>query len=349
MHKQILSLTGLLLLVGISLYSCSEKASSSPSYIFKPAPSPGVAFKIGDEVISEADLQKGIESDLYEAESKVYELKMNRLQGMVLEKLMLKDKRKAGLSNDEFLDKFIAPNVKPSSADIEKFIKERGIPQEQVNEQMRERVVAFLTMEMKKVAVDKWIAKETGKSPVEVYLNKPTRPVFAVRTEGAPFAGGADAKVTIVEFSDFQCPFCSKGAKIMEDLKKKYGNKIRIAFKQFPLPFHQQARGAASASLCANEQDPKLFWKLHDFMFANQNELSVENLKKQAKTLGLNETKFNECLDKDKFAAQIDQDMLDGQNASVKSTPTFFVNGMMVNGAHPVEVFSEMIDEELKK
>ncbi len=348
-RKKIGLTSGLLLLGSLILYSCSDSAKSSPNFIFKPAPSQGAAFKMNDQVITEAELYKGIEGDLYDAEMKVFEIKLNRLHALVMEKLMEADPNKKGLTNDEFLDRFIAQGIKVEKKEIDAFIKERGIPQEHINEQMNERIVNYLTMEKKKVAVEAWMGKQTAKSPVEVYIQKPTRPVFEVPSENAPFIGKADAKVTVVEFSDFQCPYCAKGAEVVTALKKKYGDKIKVVFKNFPLPFHNHARTAAMASLCANAQDGKHFWKLHDHMFANQTKLSADDLKAQAKTMGLKSDEFNECLDKEKFAARVDQDVAEGQAVGVKSTPTFFVNGMLINGAQPLEVFSELIDEQLKK
>ena len=347
--KKSLGIVSLLILGSLLLYSCSESAKSTPNFIFKPAPSQGAAFKMNDQVITEAEMFSGIEGDLYEAEMKVYEIKMNRLQALVMEKLMESDPKKKGLSNDEYLDRYIAQGIKVDKKEVDAFIKERGIPSEHINDQMNDRIINYLTMEKKKVAVDAWMAKQTAKNPIEVYITKPTRPVFDVATENAPFTGNADAKVTIVEFSDFQCPFCAKGAELVTALKKKYGNKIKVVFKNFPLPFHNHAKTAAIAALCANAQGGQHFWKMHDHLFANQTKLSADDIKGHAKALGLKTAEFNECLDKEKFAARVEADLAEGQKVGVKSTPTFFVNGQLINGAQPIEVFSELIDEALKK
>ncbi|MBP9681243.1 MAG: DsbA family protein [Bacteriovorax sp.] len=346
--KWSITLTGLFSVMVI-FFACQKQADSRPNFIFKAAPAAGVAAKIGEEQILDKDLNNGIESDLYEAEMKVYEIKFGKLQAMLLEKFMNQDPNKKGLSNDEFLNKFIAKEIKISDAEIEKFIKERQIPKEQVNGEIRERIKQFLEVEAKKVAVDKWIAEKTKKTPVEVYIAKPQRPVFDVNVKDAPFKGSSDAKVTIVEYSDFQCPFCSKAANVVGELEKKYGNKIKIAFKNYPLPFHSQARLAAEAALCANEQNAKYFWKMHDAMFADQTKLGKEDLMATAKKIGLKEADFKSCLDSSKHKAVIDNDMAEGQKIGIKSTPTFFINGKLVSGAQPIEVFSEVIDEELAK
>lgn len=336
-------------ILAVVILACQKEANSKPNFIFKPAPSKEVAASIGGEQILEKDLVKGVESDLYEAEMKVYEIKFAKLQSMLLEKFMNQDPDKKNLTNDEFLDKYIAKNVKISDAEVEKFIKDRQIPKEQVNPEIKTRIVEFLTVEAKKVAVEKWIGEKTKKSPVEIYLQRPTLPVFEVNVGDAPFKGGADAKVTIIEFSDFQCPFCSKGATVLAEIEKKYGNKVKIAFKHYPLPFHAQARVAAEASMCANEQNVKYFWKMHDTMFADQSKLDKDNLIATAKKAGVKEAEFKACLEAGKYKARVDSDVAEGGKIGIKSTPTFFVNGKLISGAQPIEVFSEVIDAELAK
>ena len=335
--------------MGVLFFACEKKVESKSNYIFKPAPSKELIASVGGEKIVEADFNKGIENDLYEAEMKVYEIKFARLQAMLLEKFMAKDPNKKNLSNDEFLNQVIAKSIKVSDADIEKFVKDRQIPKEQINPEIKERIKQFLEMEGKKGAVEKWLGEQTKTTPVEVYIQKPVRPVFEVSVADAPFKGGSDAKVTIVEYSDFQCPFCSKASQIIAELEKKYGNKIKVAFKNFPLPFHSQARLAAEAAMCANEQNVKYFWKMHDGMFADQTKLDHDNLIATAKKAGVKEADFKACLDSGKFKAKVDADIAEGQKIMIKSTPTFFINGKLISGAQPVEVFSELIDEELAK
>lgn len=336
------------LVVLLSFAACTD-GTSKPSYLFKPAVKEGIAAKVGDVEITNAELADGIESELFEAETKLFEIKFNRLKALLLQKYMDKDSRKGKLSNDEFLAKYIAKDVVISDKEIDAFIKDQNIPAEHINPQVREKIKAYLEMERKKEAVEKWIAEQTKKNPVEVYIPKPRRPTFPVEVGTAPIFGGKDAKVTIVEYSDYQCPFCAKGADLLKDIKKKYGNKVKVAFKNFPLPFHNHAEGAAVAGLCANEQGVEYFWKMHDEMFAHQDSLDPEGLKKTAKKIGLKADAFDKCLAENKYLAQVKADMEEGRKLKVKSTPTFFINGQLINGAQPIEVFSEIIDEELAR
>jgi len=342
--KAILGLCISLLLVFLS--SCSE-STSKPSFLFKPSTEEGVAGKIGDIKVTNAEIMDGIEADLFEAERKVFEIKFNRFKSIILQKLMDKDPRKKGLSNDEYLDKYIASKITISEKQVDQFITEQNMPSEHINPEVREKIKNFLGMEKKKVAVDSWLAEQTQKNSVEVYIPKPRRPTFAVEAGDAPFMGDKNAKVTIVEFSDFQCPYCAKGADILKQIKKKYGSKVKVVFKNFPLPFHTHAEKAAAASLCANEQGTDYFWKLHDEMFAHQDSLDAEGLKKAASKIGLKADRFTKCLDENKYVTQVRAQMDEGRSFKVKSTPTFFVNGQLINGAQPLDVFSEIIDEQL--
>jgi len=328
--------------------SCTKEAKSEPRFIFKPAPNKDAAAKIAGNVITVDEMVEGYESDLYQAELKVYEIKMNRIRALALKKFMESDKRYKG-NNDAFLNDIIAKGVKVSNSDINKFIKERKVPKERVDEKMKGQIKQYLLGQKKQEAIDLWMAKQTQKSPIEVYISKPERPVKDVPVGDAPTMGGESAKVTIVEFSDFQCPYCKRGATIMNDLKKKYGKKVKIAFKQFPLPFHNDAKPAAQAALCAHKQNKKLFWKMHDKMFDDQKGLSREGLLAKGSAIGVKKADFEKCLDDPSMAKMVEADIELGKKVGVKSTPTFFVNGKLVNGAQPVEVFSEIIDEELAK
>lgn len=332
----------------LNLVSCSD-GTSKPSYLFKQSSEEGIAGKVGDIKITNEELVDGVEADLFEAESKAFDIKFNRLKALIIQKLIDKDPRKKDLTNDEFLEKYISSKVVISDKQVNDFIKEQNIPEEHINPQVREKIKNYLGMEKKKQAVESWLAEQTKKTSVEVYIPKPRRPTSPVEVGEAPSFGNKDAKVTIVEFSDFQCPFCAKGADILKQIKKKYGSKVKVAFKNFPLPFHNHAEKAAVAGLCANEQSSDSFWKLHDEMFANQDSLDPEGLKKTASKIGLKVDQFTKCLEENKFLARVQKDMEEGKSIKVKSTPTFFVNGQLINGAQPIEVFSDLIDEELAK
>src|SRR6185437_3830063 len=159
--------------------------------------------------------------------------------------------------------------------------------------------------------------------------------------------GNADAPVTIVEFSDFQCPFCSRAATTVEQLEKEYAGKVKIAYKQFPLPMHPRALPAAQASMCVNEQGADKFWKWYEIMFNNQDKMEDSDFAKYAQEAGADPAKFKSCYDSKKYAAQIEKDVHYGEQLGVKSTPTFFINGQLIAGAVPISDFKAAIDDAL--
>jgi protein-disulfide isomerase len=172
-------------------------------------------------------------------------------------------------------------------------------------------------------------------------------PVQKVDVGNAPVKGPANAPVTIVAFSDFECPFCSRVVPTLKQIEDQYQGKVKVAFRNQPLPMHANAKAAAAAALAAHEQGK--FWEMHDKLFANQRALDRASLDKYAQELGLNVDKFKAALDSNKFAQQIEADAADAGRLGATGTPTFFINGRTLVGAQPFDAFKRVIDEELKK
>ena len=164
-----------------------------------------------------------------------------------------------------------------------------------------------------------------------------------------PYLGNKNAPVTIVEFSDFQCPYCSRfRTQTFDQIKEQYidTGKVRFVYRDFPLTsIHPMAQKSAEASECADEQGK--FWEYHDNIFENQASLSIDNLKKWAKDLSLNENKFNSCLDSGKYADEVKKDMNNGASVGVRGTPYFMVGNTVLEGAYPFEAFKQAIDAQL--
>ncbi|MFL5359242.1 DsbA family protein [Archangium sp.] len=212
-------------------------------------------------------------------------------------------------------------------------------------------------IEEEKARAEKLLA--AGTKPADLYnklieeglkLNgaAPAEPaVQNIEVGTAPVLGPKNAPVTIVAFSDFECPFCGRVIPTLKQLEQDYKGKIRVAFKNSPLPFHQNAKPAAMAALAANEQGK--FWEMHDKLFANQRALDRASLEKYAQEIGLNMNQFKAALDSNKFEAQLSADMAESSRVGVNGTPSFFINGRSVVGAQPIDAFKRIIDEELKK
>jgi protein-disulfide isomerase len=170
---------------------------------------------------------------------------------------------------------------------------------------------------------------------------------IAVETEGRPSRGASDAPVTIVEFSDFECPYCATLVSTLKAIEKNYKDQVRIIYLQFPLSIHRDAEKAAEASLCANEQNQ--FWQMHDAMFADQAKLRPDDLRKKAAKLSLDMEAFNACLDGNKYASAIRADIAEGVRAGVNGTPAFLVNGRFYSGSRPYDEIQKVIEDELQR
>lgn len=182
-------------------------------------------------------------------------------------------------------------------------------------------------------------------TPEELLGREPANPLDRVNTMATsddPSIGPVDAKVVIVEFSDFQCPFCAQVYPVVKEIIKDYGDRIHFVYRDFPVPsLHPQALLGSMAGECAHEQGK--FWEMHDKIFENQSGLNEANLKTWAIQLGLNSVQFSSCLDSQKYLAEIQEDLQDGVEAGVRATPTFFINGQKIEGALPLSTFEQII------
>jgi protein-disulfide isomerase len=175
-----------------------------------------------------------------------------------------------------------------------------------------------------------------------------------IKVDGEPMKGNKNAKVTIVEYSDFQCPYCARAHATIEDqVMKQYGDKVRLLYKHFPLGFHKWAEPAAMAVECAGQQDHDAYWKLYDYYFKSQQQITPENIKdKTLEALAgtkVDQAKFTDCYDNKKTADIVKAEMAEGQSVGVTGTPAFIINGRKLSGAQPFERFKDIIDDELAR
>jgi protein-disulfide isomerase len=172
--------------------------------------------------------------------------------------------------------------------------------------------------------------------------------ILSVSEDNDAFKGSPDAPVVIVEFSDFECPFCATFyGSVMKQIEEDYidTGKVKLVYRDFPLPFHSKAQKAAEAAECAYEQNN--FWGMHDIIFENQDAIDISDLKKYAVSLGLDSELFNGCLDSGHYADEVQKDFQYADNIGVTGTPTFFINGEKIVGAQPYSVFKSVIDKKL--
>ncbi len=304
-----------------------------------------VAATVGDRKITVSEIDAAIQADLARIESEKYDARKNKLDQLI-EETLIADKAKAlGVTSDELLQREVTQKAKtPTDEDVKAaYEKIRGQvgPFEQVQARIRE-MLSNQGVQARRAEYLNEIRKEAR---VEIHLDPPRIPVdvatgTAKGPEGAP--------ITLVEFSDYQCPFCARSQGTVDQVLSKYSEKIRHVFMDFPLvQIHPQAQPASVASRCAGAQGK--FWEFHKVLFERQKELSADNYKKWAGELGLDGEKFAACLDSKQFDAAIQQSVEAGKSAGITGTPGFLVNGVAIKGAQPVEVFISLIDEELAR
>lgn len=165
-------------------------------------------------------------------------------------------------------------------------------------------------------------------------------------TEDDPFWGPVDSNIVIVEFSDFQCPYCKEANPIVQQIRQEYKDKVKIIYRDFVnVASHPQSLNAAIAAECADDQGK--FWAYHDLLFINQSNLSLENLKSIALNLGLDSEEFNQCLDNNKYSFEVFNDLEDGVKLGITGTPAFFINGTKIEGVIPYDTFKQIIERAL--
>jgi protein-disulfide isomerase len=173
----------------------------------------------------------------------------------------------------------------------------------------------------------------------------PAEALKVIQVSGAPIRGNPSAPVTIVEYGDFQCPYCEKSRPTLQQILETYPKEVRLVYKHFPLSFHRDAMNAHRASLAAGEQGK--FWEMHDLIFANPRRLAPEKMREHAEKLSLDMAKFDADYASERVAKKIEADQAEGRRALVRGTPAFFVNGKMISGAQPFEAFKREIDAAL--
>ena len=338
-----------------ALCACSSSANKStppPTAPKASAIDPGVHVAVVDgQPITYGDLDKEVGTKVRQAEAeyltKVYDLRRESLENLITKRLVEAEAKKTGKSADDWFKDYFTSTPAPADAEVKAFYEEN---QAQMGgksfEEMKARIGPFLKQQKAKEGMGKVLENLKQVHGVKVTLAAPDLPRIDVEAKG-PAKGPAAAKVTIIAFSDFQCPYCSRVNPALEKVMKDYDGKVRLVFRNFPLDFHPMAEKAAEAGLCAADQGK--FWEMHDKMFGDQAKLTVGDLKASAKGLGIDAAKFDKCLDSGEKKATVDADQKAGSDAGVQGTPAFFVNGIFINGAQPYESFKDAIERELTK
>ena len=282
------------------------------------------------------------QAELLRTEHEILEKTTTRL---VEEKLLDLEAAKRGIAKEQLIAQEIRQKVAdPTDEEIDILYEMNRDRINRPKEAMMDQLRQFLRDRSEKRIREEFL-EQLEKEHKVVREIEPFR--FDVKADGHPSLGPQSALVTLILFSDFQCPYCRGFGHTLREIVNYYGDKVRLVFRQFPLKSHANAERAAEASLCANDQ--KRFWEMHDRLFENQEELTEENILTQARQLELDMEKFKACLTGSKHKADVRADVRAGATAGIDSTPTLFINGLYMSGGQPYDVIAAVIDHELAK
>ena len=327
--------------VALLLTACSATGQN-------PAPSPAAASggpvaTVAGKPITDADLN--VRGELMQLEQQAYDIRMQALEEVIADRLIEAEAQKRGVGKEELIKTEISSKVEdPSPIEVEGFYEQQKARIRRPLEEVRPQVAELMRSLREREVRQEFVAGLREGADVKVMIEPPR---MSADLSAAPFRGPENAPITIVEFSDFQCPFCRRVQPTLKQLQDKYGDKLRWSFKDLPLiSIHPDAQKAAEAARCAGDQEK--FWEFRAAMFdANQINRSVFD--STAESIGLDKEQFTACLDSDKHAEAVQDDLREAESLGLNGTPAFLINGVLLSGAQPYEQFETVIERELDK
>ena len=314
----------------------------------KSTRSGAVAATIEDEVISLEEVSQSLHGQLAQIERQRYSLLSQKLQQLIDERLLLREAKKLGITVEQVLKEEVSaktPTV-PESAVLD-FIRTNRARLPQIEDfELRLKVWDFLRSQKINQQRQAYVQRLRENSKVAVYLEEPASARVQVNPHRGFARGSKDAPVAIVEFSDFQCPYCKAVQPAVNEIIDRYPGKLKWVFRDFPIEgLHPTAPKAHEAARCAGEQGK--FWQYHDLLFERSPSHSPEQLKQYARELKLDSPVFSQCLESGKYQAEVARDVEEGTRLGVSGTPTFVINGRFVEGEQSITTLQKLIESEL--
>jgi len=304
-----------------------------------------VVARIGDEVITESELEAMIGPSLVNLRQQMYQAKMGQLQSEIFQRLVTERATAEGMTRGEYLKKNIDDKAaEPDEGEIVKVMTQYRSQLAEDDLQAREQVVQALKQRQQVELREKLRKTLFAEASVAILL-EPPRVTVAIRQE-TPSRGPANAPIVLVEYTDYQCPYCNRVQPTIAALMERYDGQIRHVFKNLPLPNHPQAQLAGEAALCA--QDQGKYWEFHDWLFANQRTMNRETMVAAAGELGMDAELFEACIEQKTHAGTVSADAREARSFGITGTPGFLINGRVLTGAQPIEAFEVVINEELE-
>jgi protein-disulfide isomerase len=303
-----------------------------------------VLATINGENITSGDVEDSLQPLIFEVQEQVYELRRNELDVNINDMLLVQEAQKRKITTNALLDLEVKP--KPVTEEQARTFFEQN--KERVSgdfAQTKDAIINYLQQTELRAAERAFVDRLRAAASIQTFLKAPESPVFKISTKDQPSLGNANAAVTIVAFTDYQCPSCAAMHPVLERVVKESGDKVRLVTRDFPLTMHADAFKAAEAAEAAREQGK--YWEYVNVLLQNQSALSVEKLKSYATQLGLDRARFDAALDSRKFAESVQADVDDGLKLGLKGTPSLFINGRRVT-AKSYEELKESVDAALK-
>ena len=274
----------------------------------------------------------------------LFEARRIAVEELIEDELLAQDAKARTLDQATVIQQEVTAKVaEPTDAEVALWFEQnQSRLQGATLDQARQTIKSFLVQQRTLAARQRYMDGLRAKVATRIMLDPPRQ---VIAKADRPSKGPDNAPVEMIEFSDFQCPFCENAFQTVKQVLDVYGDRIHFVYRHYPLANHPRARPAAEASQCAAEQGK--FWQFHDRLFGDPSRLSDEDFKQHAARLGLDTAQFNACVDSHKYQAEIDNDVQAGNEAGVSGTPAFYINGRMLSGAQPFEAFKRIIDEEL--
>lgn len=311
------------------------------------AQQPATAASVDGVAIGLEEVDRGIAANIAALEEQIFQLRQQRLDGLIAEQLLTKEAGRQGIDVAALLQREVQSQLAPiGDAEVARFHDANKARLPALDDNLRERIRAHLGDQAAQARRAALIARLRGQAAITVHLKAPPIYRAVLDLTGAPAKGASDAPVTLVKFEDFHCAFCKEAQRTLGELAARYGDQLRIVHKDYPIDqLHPQARMGHLAARCAGEQGK--FWPYHDALYAAPPSAAPEDLKKLARQTGVEVNSFDACLASGKFAAAVERDIDQGTIAGVSGTPAFFINGRQLSGAQPLEQFVRIIEEEL--
>jgi protein-disulfide isomerase len=303
--------------------------------------------EVNGETITVKELEQAAGVRLARLEEQLYELKRRELEALIADRLFAQEAARRSISVSALLDAEVTSKVTlVTEQEIDLFYQANKARVRGDEASGRQQIRTHLQQQKLFARRDEFVSALRSKSKIVMRLPSPSVVRVAVGTQGAPVRGPAEAPVTLVEFSDFHCPFCKQSQATLKRLLERYPAKLRLVYRDLPLDqLHPQARRAAEAARCATDQGK--FWEYHDILFAEPPQANGESLRRYAERAGLDTVVFERCLASGSHREAVQRDVEEGTRLGITGTPAFFVNGRPLLGAQPLEAFTRLIDEEL--